>query len=128
MDPFGPPPLIFSLVPIFIGVVAIIVVGGILYSIIKGVSEWSYNNGQPVLTSPARVVAKRTDVSSRRHMGTSNHFHSHTDTTYYVTFELASGERREIRLNGSEYGQLVEGDEGDFTYQGTRYHGFVRRH
>lgn len=121
MDPF-------VVVPIFIAVIGVIVVVGILTAIVKGIGEWSYNNGQPVLTSRARVVAKRADVSSRRHHGTDSHFHNHTDTTYYVTFELASGERREIRLNGSEYGQLAEGDEGDFTYQGTRYHGFVRSH
>lgn len=120
MDPF-------TVVPIFIGVIGIFVVGGIVVAAVKGIGEWSYNNGQPILTSPARIVAKRTDVSSRRHHGTKDHFHSHTDTTYYVTFELASGERREIRVSGGEYGMLAEGDEGSFTYQGSRYHGFARK-
>jgi hypothetical protein len=120
----------FTIVPIFIGAIFIFVLGGIILTAIKGIGQWNYNNGQPVLTSPARVVAKRTDVStshSNLHSDDSFHHHDHTSTSYYVTFELASGERREVQVGGQEYGMLAEGDQGDFTFQGTRYKGFVRR-
>ena len=32
----------------------------------------------------------------------------------------------ELRMNGYEYGMLVEGDKGKLTFQGTRYLGFER--
>jgi hypothetical protein len=119
---------LFAIVPLFIGVI-VIVIGTIIFRVVQGVSVWSYNNGQPVLTSPARIVSKCTDVRSRHsslHSDDSFH-HDRTYTDYYVTFELDSGERREAAVEGREYGMLAEGDQGDFTYQGTRYKGFVRR-
>ena len=135
VDPFSGPSMpapgpMFTIVPLFVGVVFVIVIGAFIVTAAKGIAEWSYNNGQPILTSPARVVTKRTNVStshSQHHGRDSFHHHDTTSTTYYVTFELASGERREVRVGGQEYGMLAEGDEGDFTYQGTRYKGFVRR-
>jgi hypothetical protein len=52
--------------------------------------------------------------------------HSSTSTSYYVTFEVESGDRMELHVEGHEYGLLVEGDKGDLSFQGTRYLGFVR--
>ena len=51
---------------------------------------------------------------------------AHTFTTYYVTFQVESGDRMELRLSGTEYGQLAEGDTGKLSFQGTRYLGFER--
>ena len=48
-------------------------------------------------------------------------------TTYYVTFEVKSGDRMELPVQGHEYGMLVEGDFGELSFQGTRYLGFERR-
>lgn len=50
-----------------------------------------------------------------------------TSTSYYVTFEVESGDRMELHVSGSEYGMLAEGDYGQLTFQGTRYLDFVRR-
>ena len=50
----------------------------------------------------------------------------HTFTTYYVTFQVESGDRMELTVDGSEYGMLVEGDIGKLSFQGTRYLGFQR--
>ena len=44
----------------------------------------------------------------------------------YVTFQVESGDRMELSIDGSEYGLLAEGDEGVLTLQGTRYLGFDR--
>ena len=49
-----------------------------------------------------------------------------TDSTYYVTFQVESGDRMELRVSGPEYGMLIEGDHGTLTFQGTRYLGFER--
>lgn len=98
----------------------------VIVTLIKGLKEWNNNNHSPRLTVPVTVVAKRADVTRRRHSGANNHHHYHTSTTYYVTFEVESGDRMELRLEGQEYGLLVEGDKGKLSFQGTRYLGFER--
>lgn len=113
--------IVGTLLPIFFVVILIIVV----VKLISGVAEWSNNNRQPVLTVEAGVVAKRTAVSHHNH-NTNGQAHMHTSTTYYVTFQVESGDRMEFRLSGREYGQLAEGDHGRLTFQGTRYHGYER--
>ena len=50
----------------------------------------------------------------------------HTFTTYYVTFQVESGDRMELTVSGPDYGMLVEGDIGKLSFQGTRYLGFER--
>ena len=94
--------------------------------VIKGISQWNKNNHSPRLTVPATIVAKRTNVSRHRHGGANGLHHHHTSTSYYVTFQVESGDRMELRVDGMEYGLLVEGDEGKLTFQGTRYLGFER--
>ena len=37
---------------------------------------------------------------------------------------VESGDRMELSVDDSEYGMLVEGDEGKLTFQGSRYLGF----
>lgn len=86
---------------------------------IRGLSQWNRNNHSPRLTVPAAVVAKRTNV-------TYHNTGHHTSTTYYVTFQVESGDRMELQVEGAAYGLLVEGDQGSLTFQGTRYLGFDR--
>lgn len=97
-----------------------------IMTLVKGITEWNKNNHSPRLTVPATVVTKRTDVTRRRRSGTNGHHHHHTSTSYYVTFEVESGDRMELHMTGSEYGMLVEGDRGNLSFQGTRYLGFER--
>ena len=47
-------------------------------------------------------------------------------TFYYVTFEDEQGVRRELSVNGHEYGLLAEGDIGLLSYRGDWYKGFAR--
>jgi hypothetical protein len=113
--------IIFAVIAIFAFVIISIVV-----SAAKGINEWSHNNSQPVLTVPAKVVTKRSQVGVSHHHHDS-HVHHRSSTTYFATFELENGERMEFSLSGKDSGLLVEGDHGDLTYQGTRYHGFSRK-
>lgn len=115
-SPFGHDPM-FTLVPLFIFAVFVFVVISIIVRVAKGASDWSYNNAQPVLTETATVVSKRMEVNGTR---------QHSATTYYATFELPAGERREFKVTGAEYGQLAEGDIGQLRYQGLRYQNFSR--
>jgi hypothetical protein len=113
---------LFAIVPILIGLGFVLVIGGILFQIVRGIGQWSYNNGQPVLSEPARLVSKRQETSG----SVSSNTGGTVSTTYYVTFELPSGERREFRMGGRDFGVLAEGDEGNLVYQGTRFKGFDR--
>ncbi len=100
-------------------VMFVLVIGMFVVTFVKGIGEWNKNNNSPRLIVPAVIVAKRTNVH--------RHHHNNTTTTYYVTFEVESGDRMELRMDGDEYGLLVEGDTGLLTFQGTRYLGFERR-
>lgn len=103
----------------FFAVLAIIVV-----QMVRGAVQWNKNNHSPRLTVPATMVTKRTQVSRHHHGGEMHH--THTSTSYYATFEVESGDRMEFHVSASEYGMLVEGDQGSLSFQGTRYLGFQR--
>lgn len=97
----------------------------ILFAFFKGIKEWSSNNQQPVLSVVAKIVVKRNHTSRSMH-NNNGHHHHHTSTSYYITFEVESGDRMEFHVSAKEYGLLAEGDTGKLTFQGTRYHKFER--
>ena len=114
----------FGMFEAMFGIVFVLVIGFFVVIIVRGIGEWNKNNHSPRITVPVTIVAKRTHVSRHRHAG--DHHHSHTSTSYYVTFELSSGDRMEFHISGTEYGLLVEGDKGNLSFQGSRYLGFER--
>lgn len=114
----------FTIVPILVTIIFIIVIAFFIVVFVKGIGEWNKNNHSPRLTVDATVVGKRTDVHHSSH---NDHSGCHTSTTYYVTFQVESGDRMEFHVTGEEYGLLVEGDYGDLSFQGTRYLGFIRK-
>lgn len=118
--------LIEILFPIMFITVFVIVIGTFIVTGVKGISQWNKNNHSPRLTVQAKVVAKRNHTSVHRHRHAGGHTHRTTSSSYYVTFEVESGDRMELQMDGMEFGLLVEGDEGKLTFQGTRYLGFER--
>ena len=108
---------IFQLVSLLFFVVFIAI-------IIRGIRQWNKNNHSPRLTVLARVVAKRTQLHRHHHGDTMHH---HVSTSYFVTFQVESGDRMELSVSGTEYGMLIEGDNGRLSFQGTRYLGFERQ-
>jgi hypothetical protein len=52
--------------------------------------------------------------------------HSTTSSTYYVTFEFETGDRIELHVPRSDYGMMIEQDQGLLTFQGTRFISFER--
>ncbi|WP_344255382.1 DUF2500 domain-containing protein [Terrabacter carboxydivorans] len=126
-----------ALVLLFIAVVGVLVVGTFAFVIVKGVSQWRANEASPLVSVDALVVSRRTDV--RRRSGTTalpgadagspmvSGTPATSSTTYYVTFEEPSGERRELQVSGQDFGQLAEGDRGHLMHQGTRFKGFTRQ-
>ena len=119
--------IMFAVFPIIFSLMFLLVFGVVIFGLIKGISQWNKNNHSPRLTVPATVVAKRTNVSHHQHNHDAGHIgHTSTSTSYYVTFQVASGDRMELHMAGHEFGMLVEGDRGNLTFQGTRYLGFER--
>lgn len=116
---------------IMFSLVFLIIIGIMITVVVKGISQWNENNNSPRLTVEARVASKRTNVSHTQQFNGGDitgaqGMHTTSSTTYYVTFEVASGDRMELHVNGSEYGMLAEGDYGNLSFQGTRYLGFER--
>ncbi|HBI63583.1 MAG TPA: DUF2500 domain-containing protein [Clostridiales bacterium] len=109
-----------------------VVLGMMVVTAVRGIGEWNTNNHSPRLTVQAAVVTKRTSVSHTQHpvggdVSGAHGFHTTNSTSYFVTFQVESGDRMELRVTGQEYGMLAEGDRGMLHIQGTRYLGFDRR-
>ena len=112
----------YEIFSIIFMLVFFLVIGMFIMTFVKGILQWNKNNKAPRLSVEVKVVSKRAHTSRHHH----NH-HAHTSTTYYVTFEVESGDRMELLVPATEYGILVEGDEGILRFQGTRYLGFERK-
>lgn len=102
-----------------------LIFGMIIYTLIQNIAEWDKNNKSPKLTVDAKIVDKRSHTTHHHH-NHNGHHHTTRSTSYYVTFEVQSGDRMELRVPRDEYGLLVEGDTGMLSFQGTRYLGFER--
>jgi NADH:ubiquinone oxidoreductase subunit 3 (subunit A) len=118
--------IMFTIVPIFIMLVVVIIVGIILFRVFSSIKQRSYNNKQPVLTVFSKIVSKRSKVSTSSGNNQDNHIHYSTHTTYFATFEVESGDRIEFSIQDREFGLLAEGDQGKLSFQGTRYLSFSR--
>lgn len=117
--------------PFMFGIVFFIAVGSFVVTAVRGIGEWNKNNNSPRLTVAAAVVAKRQHISHSHHANAgdvsgAHGYHTSTDTKYYVTFQVESGDRLEFSVSGSEYGMLAEGDQGELSFQGSRYQSFNR--
>ena len=115
-------PNVFGAFPAIFVLFFVVVLGVILFAVVKGVSQWSYNNAQPIQSLPAQMVTKRTDTSG----GGSTDAMNRVNTYYYATFDIEGSQRQEFSVSGHEYGLLAEGDRGTLAFQGTRYKGFAR--
>lgn len=116
----------FNIVEIVFPMIFILVFVMILFTFTKGIVTWHKNNNSPRLTVAARIVAKRKDTMhpNQQNAGDVSRVHGYhtiSRTSYYVTFQVESGDRMELSVSGVEYGRLAEGDEGKLTFQGTRY-------
>lgn len=89
----------------------------IVVQFVRGIVQWGRNNASPRLTVEATVVAKREQVWHGQHS---------RGTTYYATFQVESGDRMELPMQGMDYGRIAEGDRGRLSFQGTRFLAFER--
>ncbi|MBQ7636625.1 MAG: DUF2500 domain-containing protein, partial [Lachnospiraceae bacterium] len=78
-----------------------IVIAAFITVFVKGIVTWTSNNRSPLLNVNTRVVAKRVNTRLRGgHMGSdaSMYMSSSAYHTYYVTFEVDSGDRMELNV------------------------------
>ena len=100
---------------LFLGMFGL-VFGMIISTLVKNAKTERKNDASPRLTSEATVVTKRTQVRG-----------DHAHTTYFATFQFASGDRLELKIPYDRFGYLVEGDKGSLSFQGTRFLDFQRQ-
>ena len=113
----------FMIPMIMFFVIFAFVIGIFVFVIVSNISRERKNNNAPRITVPASVVAKRMHYTGSSR---SRNMHHAGRTVYFATFQLESGDRMELPLQGSEFGLLVEGDQGKLTFQGTRFLSFER--
>ena len=114
----------FMLFEIMFPIIFVMVFGMIIFQFATGIGTWHKNNQSPSLSVSATIVAKRESITGD--LSGTHGYHSTSSTSYYVTFQVESGDRMELPVSGSEYGMLAEGDIGKLTFQGTRYLSFER--
>jgi hypothetical protein len=114
-------------VPIFIFIFSALVFIMFIFTGIKGIGQWQHNNNQPILIVSAKLISRRTNVSTSMHSNSDGiNSHTNSSTSYYITFEVEGGSRMEFQVKGHEYGLLIDGDIGKLKFQGTRYISFER--
>jgi hypothetical protein len=106
--------IMFTIVPIFIVIIFIIVIGGIIFSIVRYVK----NASSPKESTFVSVVAKRMEVRHHSHPNNDIHHSNSSRTYYYITLEFDNGERKEYLDVKQLYGLVVEGDTGFAQIQG----------
>ena len=115
----------FNLIEMLFPIMFILIFIIIVFTFVKGIATWFKNNNSPRLTVSARIVAKRQNTTHNNQpnagdISGAHGFHTISSTSYYVTFQVDSGDRMELSVSGSE------GDKGQLTFQGTRYLTFDR--
>ena len=118
----------YEIFPVIFSVFFIFVFGTLIYNLVMNIRQWHRNNKSPKLSVDATVVAKRSHTSHHHHHHNNGHMHTSSSTSYYVTFQVQSGDRMELKVKSYDYGMLVEGDCGVLTFQGTRFLGFERKY
>ena len=100
----------FGLLLIVLGIVFFISIFVFLF--LRTVKQNKKNNQAQLIEEEALVVSKRSQFIKV--------------TSYYITFQLSNGERKEFSVSAKNYGLIAEGDNGTLKYQGTRFVSFIR--
>ena len=106
--------------------VFVLVIGLFIYAVVQAIARKQKNDASPRLTVQARVVSRRQEVTHHARNMNDGVYHTSSTTRYFVTFQVESGDRLELQLDGSDFGMLAEGAEGRLSFQGTRFLDFQR--
>ena len=85
-------------------IIFVMVFGMIIFQFATGIGTWHKNNQSPRLSVNATIVAKRESITHHSHanagdLSGTHGYHSTSSTSYYVTFQVASGDRMEQYQN-----------------------------
>ncbi len=121
----------FNIIEMLFPIIFLLIFIMIIVTFVKRIAAWHKNNSSPRLTVSARIVGKRQNTTHNNQpnagdISGAHGYHTISSTSYYITFQVESGDRMELSVSGSEYGMLSEGDTGKLTFQGTRYLDFNR--
>ena len=77
-------------------IIFVMVFGMIIFQFATGIGTWHKNNQSPRLSVNATIVAKRESITHHSHanagdLSGTHGYHSTSSTSYYVTFQVASG-------------------------------------
>jgi hypothetical protein len=108
----------FSLIQGAFVVFFVLVVGVIVFVIVKASARSARNAAAPEVSAAAHVLDKRIETSGGGDLSVTQR--------YFVSFEQPGGERFELEVPEREYGLLAGGDAGTVTMKGDRYLGFAR--
>ena len=110
--------LLFSMAPLLLLLLIIVVAVIVFIRLCKPKAQRAVGAGASVPAAPpAPVQQQNAMVITKR---------SPSSTEYFVGVELEGGERMELWVSGSQYGLLLEGDQGLLTWQGRRLVSFER--
>lgn len=123
--------IMFNIIEMLFPIMFLLIFIMIIVTFVKGISIWYKNNNSPRLTVSATIGGKRQNTTHNNQpnvgdISGAHGYHTMSSTSYYITFQVESGDRMELSVPGSKYGMLTEGDTGKLTFQGTRYLGFDR--
>ncbi len=107
-------------------IVFVLIFGVMIYALVQAILRKQKNDASPRLTVLARVVSRRQEVTHHTQNRGDGILHTSSTTRYFVTFQVESGDRMELELDGSDFGMIAEGDEGRLSFQGTRFLDFQR--
>ena len=98
----------FMLFEFMFPIIFVMVFGMIIFQFMTGIGTWHKNNQSPRLSVSATIVAKRENITHYSHanagdLSGAHGFHSTSSTSYYVTFQVESGDRMELQVSGREY-------------------------
>lgn len=111
--------------------IAILILGIILFNVVRGIVELERNNAQPEISVNAQVIDKGEKKNTNIHYNAGDMTGAHgiymtDDIFYYVTFQLENGEAMEFYVDAMEYEVLHKDDRGILSFQGTRFQGFQK--
>lgn len=111
----------------FFGIGALIV-GVILFALLRGLYIWNKDNHSPRVTEEAEVYTKRQDVSTFTKKGRDVHFGSYRSiyVRYFVVFQTRNSGIVKLKVRSDDFDMVREGEKGLLTFQGTRFLGFEK--
>lgn len=109
----------------------LIVAAVIVVTIIKSMAQHHRDNNSPRLNVKAVVVDKREEIRHEQQpvagdVTGAHGYHIKISSSYWITFQVESGDKMDFLVDGNEYKRLSEGEEGNLLFQGSRYLGFEK--